>query len=485
MVRDTLRRVGYAAVASAMLCAGSFAGAPAAFALTEPVFDPARDIAPPDGVPAPPIPMKQDSVCVVSSVLENSQFASIPVNTVFQVPRLNELAVGRGQTVAVIDSGVNPNVRLANLIGGGDYIMGGDGLNDCDHHGTLIAGIIAARGAEGDGFVGVAPEATILSIRQTSGAFSPDRPPQGYDAVAKSSSNLHSLAQAIVHAANMGATVINISVTACFDATIPVDTSALAGALYYAAVEKNIVVVSSAGNVNNTCKQNPGPNASSPSDPRGWGTVQSVSLPSMWSQFVLSVGGTSLTGETYPNTMGGPWVDVAAPAINIVSLDPSAGDRGTLVNAQMKEGEAIPINGTSFAAAYVSGLAALVREKYPDLTANQVIERIKKTAHAPAGGMMENLLGAGIVDPVAALTDTVDASPKVAAGVPPRGVSELPDAIKPDTLAKDTAQYVMAGSLALVTVLALVLLAVRAGQRRKAGDEGHTGVEIPEGASIE
>ena len=482
----TLLRLSHLLLAAVVFVIASLVGAGPASALAEPVFDPGRDTAPPDGVPAPPLPMKQDSVCVVSSILENSQFASIPVNTVFQVPRLNELAVGRGQTVAVIDSGVNPNVRLPNLIGGGDYVMGGDGLSDCDHHGTLIAGIIAARGAEGDGFVGVAPEATILSIRQTSGAFSPDRPPQGYDAVAKSASNLHSLAQAIVHAANMGATVINISVTACFDASIPVDTSALAGALYYASVEKDVVVVSSAGNVGSSCKQNPGPSPSSPSDPRGWGTVQSVSLPSMWSQFVLSVGGTSLTGETYPNTMGGPWVDVAAPAINIVSLDPSAGDRGSLVNAQMKEGEAIPINGTSFAAAYVSGLAALIREKYPHLTANQVMDRIKNTAHAPAAGMMENLLGAGIVDPVAALTDTIDPGPKVAPGVPPRGVSEIVDALPEDTMAKDTAKYVMASALGGTVVLALVLLAVRAGQRRRAGTEGNNaGVEVPHEVSIE
>lgn len=475
------RRLMHAALAALFFGIGSMVGASPASAIPEPVFDPARDIAPPDGVPAPPLPMKQDSVCVVSSTLANSQFGSIPINTVFEVPRLNELAVGRGQTVAVIDSGVNPNVRLPNLIGGGDYVMGGNGLEDCDHHGTLIAGIIAGRPAEGDGFSGVAPEATILSIRQTSGAFTPERSPQGYDAVARSASNLHSLAQAIVHAANMGATVINISVTACFDAGIPVDTSALAGALYYAAVEKNIVIVSSAGNVGQSCKQNPGPAPSSPGDPLGWGTVSTVSLPSMWSQFVLSVGGTTLTGEVYPNTMGGPWVGVAAPAINVVSLDPSAGDRGALVNAQLKDGEAIPINGTSFAAAYVSGLATLIREKYPTLTANQVIDRIKNTAHTPSGGNMANLLGSGIVDPVAALTATLPSGPRVAAGVPPKGVAALPDAIPPDTMARDTAVYVVAGAGGAVILLALILLAVRAGQHRKGTSAG---VEIPEGVDI-
>lgn len=478
---STARRVAHVLTAAVFLGVGTMAGAPLASAIAEPVFDPARDIAPPDGVPAPPMPMKQDSVCVVSSILENSQFGSIPINTVFEVPRLNELAVGRGQTVAVIDSGVNPNVRLPNLIGGGDYVMGGNGLEDCDHHGTLIAGIIAARPSEGDGFVGVAPEASILSIRQTSGAYGPERTPQGYDEVARGASNLHSLAQAIVHAANMGATVINISVTACFNAGIPVDTTALAGALYYAAVEKDVVIVSSAGNVGSACKQNPGPSPSSPSDPRGWGTVSTVSLPSMWSQFVLSVGGTTLTGEVYPNTVGGPWVDVAAPAINVVSLDPSAGDRGALVNAQMKDGAAIPINGTSFAAAYMSGLAALIREKYPDLTANQVIDRIKNTAHTPSDGAMANLLGSGIADPVAALTATLPAGPRVASGVPPRGVAALPDAIPVDTLARDTAVYVVAGAGGAVILLTLVLLAVRAGQHRKGAASG---VEIPEEVTI-
>lgn len=454
---STFNKSARIALATALVGVCASLNAPSAFAITEPVFDPARDIAPADGVPAPPVAMKQNSHCVVSAVLENSQFESIPVNTVFEVPRLNDLAVGRGQTVAVIDSGVNPNVRLPNLIGGGDYVMGGNGLEDCDHHGTLIAGIIAARPQPGDGFVGVAPEAAIISIRQTSGAFVPDRPPQGYDAVAKSASNVHSLAQSIVHAANLGATVINMSVTACFDAEMPVDTSALAGALYYAAVEKDIVLVSSAGNLSSSCKQNPGPSASSPGDPRGWGNVVSVSLPSMWSQFVLSVGGTTLTGEPYVNTMGGPWVDVAAPAMNIVSLNPAEGDRGTLINAQIKDGEAVPINGTSFASAYVSGLAALIREKYPNLTANQVMQRIKDTAHTPSAHLA-NLLGNGVVDPVAALTATIKPGERVAEGVPAIGVSALPEEIPPDTLAQDAAKYTVLGVMGVLAVLSLAFL---------------------------
>ena len=466
MIAFARRSVRLALVALVM-CVVAVISAPSGFAIPEPSYDANRDIAPPDGVPAPPLAMKQDSQCVASAVLENSQFDSIPVNTVFEVSRLHELARGSGQTVAVIDSGVNPNVRLPNLIGGGDYVMGGNGLEDCDHHGTLIAGIIAGKPAPGDGFMGVAPDSTILSIRQTSAAYKPERAPQGYDAIAQSASNLHSLAQAIVHAANMGATVINMSVTACFDASVQVDTSALAGALYYAAVEKNIVIVSSAGNVGSSCKQNPGPSPTSPGDPEGWGTVQSISLPSEWTQFVLSVGGTTLTGEPYVNSMGGPWVDVAAPAVNIVSLNPAEGDKGTLINAQIKEGEAIPINGTSFAAAYVSGLAALIREKYPNLTANQVINRIKNTAHTPSNGLLKNLLGDGVVDPVAALMATVDTGDKVAEGVPAVGASALPDEIPPDTLSERIALWTMVGGIVTVGALFIILLAVRINAPRK------------------
>ena len=70
--------------------------------------------------------------------------------------------------------------------------------------------------------------------------------------------------------------------------------------------------------------------------------------------------------------------------------------------------------GTSFSAAYVSGVAALVRAKFPNLTAHQVIRRITETAHNPAHGV-DNQVGHGVVDPVAALTfDVAPGDPKPA-----------------------------------------------------------------------
>ncbi|HEY0225441.1 MAG TPA: S8 family serine peptidase, partial [Mycobacterium sp.] len=71
----------------------------------------------------------------------------------------------------------------------------------------------------------------------------------------------------------------------------------------------------------------------------------------------------------------------------------------------------VPI-GTSFSAAIVSGGAALVRAKYPHLSAYQVINRLTRTARAPARGV-DNQVGYGVVDPVAALTwDVPDGPPK-------------------------------------------------------------------------
>ncbi|WP_425296665.1 S8 family serine peptidase [Nocardia abscessus] len=70
--------------------------------------------------------------------------------------------------MAVIDTGVARHPRLPGLIAGGDYVSSGDGTEDCDAHGTLIAGLIAATEVDGQGFSGVAPEAQILTIRQTS-----------------------------------------------------------------------------------------------------------------------------------------------------------------------------------------------------------------------------------------------------------------------------------------------------------------------------
>lgn len=456
--------------ASAVTIAASVAMAPPAAAVPPPIVDPAVDVPPPDGNPAPAMPMKQNTVCATSAVLADSQFDTIPANTAFDVAALHKFARGDGQVVAVIDSGVAPVSRIGKLRGGGDYIESGDGLNDCDHHGTLVAGIIAAQPSSTDGFVGVAPGAEILSIRQTSAAFTEDCagraeagcPPGGRVTEAdRSAANLMSLAKSIVHAINLGATVINLSVTACVDAGTPVDIRALAGALYYAYV-KDVVVIASAGNIGGqTCQTNPGYDPANPSDPRNWDGVRSVSLPSYFDKLLLSVGGTTLTGDPYVNSMPGPWVGVAAPAMNIVSLDPTEPTPGALTNAALVKGAPIPLNGTSFAAAYVSGLAALIRELHPDLKARQVINRIMAKAHTPANGW-NNILGAGVIDPVAALTsDDIPPGELVAPGVPSIQAQPPLQTAAPDTTGRDYALGAFAIAAALLAAALLTVFAFR------------------------
>ena len=241
--KDVTKKIAALMAAVAVVLASPM-GAGEAAAVKQTRYNPDTDKPPANATPKPGVAMKQTSVCAVSAVLPGSQFSTIPANEVFEVKEMHRYATGKGQTIAVIDSGVAPNVRLPRLRGGGDYILGGDGLADCDHHGTLIAGIIAAGPAEGDAFTGVAPDATILSIRQTSARYAPDT----RDGESTGPSSLSTLARAIVRAADSGATVINMSVTACVNATANVDLRELRGAMHYAMVTKDVVLVSSAGN---------------------------------------------------------------------------------------------------------------------------------------------------------------------------------------------------------------------------------------------
>lgn len=354
---------------------------------------------PDGGEPRSVVPMKQVTRCAKSGLTKDINTAlQAPVSKALNIPELHKHATGKGVTVAVIDSGVTPNPRLPNLRGGGDYVMGEDGLNDCDHHGTLIAGIIGAQPSPEDSFVGVAPDVEILSIRQTSGAFAPARE-EDQD---KGTSTLSTLASGIVRAVNMGADVINMSVTSCYPADTVVDTSDLKAAINYA-YQRGVVLVTAAGNANSqTCTPNPGYDPAHGKDLRNWKGASTISMPSYYTPALISVGGETPTMEPFLTTMAGPWVDIAAPATGIISLDPEG--EGTLVNASPNDqGELVKLTGTSFSSAYVSGVVALMLEKDPSLTPKQVEERLKASAR-PGPDSIVNIYGAGAIDALGVLT---------------------------------------------------------------------------------
>ena len=145
--------------------------APPAAAIEPPVIDPGA--MPPDET-GPDQPTEQRRVCSAPTVFPNANFADKPwANDYLRIGDAQKFATGAGVTVAVIDTGVNGSPRVPAEPGGDFVDKGGNGMSDCDSHGTLTASIIAGRPAPTDGFIGVAPDARMLSLRQTSEAFQP------------------------------------------------------------------------------------------------------------------------------------------------------------------------------------------------------------------------------------------------------------------------------------------------------------------------
>lgn len=358
---------------------------------------------------------------------------------------------GAGQVVAVIDTGVTRHPRLAGrLDDGGDFVGTQGGLLDCDGHGTLVAGIIAAAPDPATGFVGVAPDARILSIRQSSATVS-TQAPDGTQT--QSGGNVDTLAEAIVHAVRRGADVINISEAACVPAAAA--PSALAGlrAAVRSAVDSDVVVVAAAGNAGSgACTQGPGGES-----------IGQVVAPAWFGDDVLSVGYTRRDGLAAPQSLRGPWVSLSAPGSEVVSLDPTGvGVVDTVV--PIGSDRAIAIEGTSFSAPYVSGVVALVRARYPGLDARQVMARVTASATRPDGGR-DDAVGAGTVDPVAAVADVRPAEFSTgAASSGEAGRVDLADSRDAHSGARTVA---LAGSAAAVALLGGVGLAVVVARRAR------------------
>lgn len=444
-----MHRIWLVTVALALLTA------PPVLAITPPPIDPGA--LPPD-VTGPDQPTQQRVICTSPTTLPDSTFHDQPWgNAYLGVDDAHKFATGAGVTVAVIDTGVNASPRVPAEPGGDFVDQSGNGLSDCDAHGTLTASIIGGRPSPTDGFVGVAPDARLISLRQTSEAFEPvgSQPDPNDPNATPAAGSIRSLARAVVHAANLGANVINISEAACYKVSRPIDEASLGAAIDYAVNAKNAVIVVAAGNTGGDCQQNPLPDASVPSDERGWNKVQTIVTPAWYRDLVLAVGGIGETGMPSSFSMHGPWVNVAAPAENIIAL----GDQGDPVNAlQGKEGP-VPIAGTSFAAAYVSGVAALVRQRFPELTPVQVMKRIQATARHPGGGA-NNLVGDGVVNAVAALTWDVPENPAPAPDVRP-----LPPPVVPPSPDRRPITVATLSALGLLAALGLGTLAVRALRR--------------------
>jgi membrane-anchored mycosin MYCP len=212
--------------AAAVLITIPLHSTPTAAAVTPPRIDDA--LLPEPGPAAPPQRTEQQDPCTVptpanADIRDPGQLENLDLPSIWRLTR------GAGQTVAVIDTGVSRHRLLPHLVPGGDYVFTGDGTEDCDGHGTIVAGIIgAAADSDSDSFSGIAPDATIISIRQSSNKFRATDGPSG-----SGFGDVDTLAMAVRSAADMGATVINVSSVACLPADGGLDDRALGAALSY------------------------------------------------------------------------------------------------------------------------------------------------------------------------------------------------------------------------------------------------------------
>lgn len=272
---------------------------------------------------------------------------------------------GDGVKVAVIDTGVDGTVaEMQGAIVGGTDVSGIGSPNGQtpvgtdDSHGTMVAGLLAGRGSgPGNGVIGVAPDADLLTISVAFGANT-----------GATSDNDTQIAEAVRWAVDNGADVINMSLT-----RNTADWPESWDDAFMYAFENDVVIVAAAGN-------------------RGAGTT-AVGAPATIPG-VLTVAGVNRDKEaSFDASSQGITIGVAAPSEDLVGVIPG--------------GSYVKWNGTSGAAPLVSGLVALVRAAYPDLDAGNVINRITATADLNGHEAGGPIYGYGLINPPGALTADV------------------------------------------------------------------------------
>ncbi|MEH0934416.1 type VII secretion-associated serine protease mycosin [Micromonospora psammae] len=326
------------------------------------------------GAPPPPASAAASPPVSVAAPVTHAALAAprfAPVDTTaradrvrddqFQLDQLRAEAAwrsstGRGVTVAVVDSGVDashPDL-VGQVLPGTDLVSpGGTTQPDPVGHGTTVASLIAGRSDDKRGVVGLAPDARILPVRVLDDENRYD------DAMI--------VAKGVRWAVDNGARVINLSLGGSGD------SPALAAALDYA-FARDVVVVACTGNV-----------ATSDS-PKVWYPAREPG--------VIAVAGLERDSENlWPGSITGRATILSAPATGLVGARPPGGYWG--------------VQGTSFAAPLVAAAAALIRSRYPQMSAGDVVNRLLTTARDIGPTGRDDRFGYGLVDPVAALTADV------------------------------------------------------------------------------
>ena len=321
-----------------------------------------------------------------------------------------KVATGKGVTVAVIDYGVDashPDLK-GNVLPGKDFIDGDLDASPAagDRHGTAMASVIAGHGHGtngADGVKGLAPDAKILPLRddgtQTGG-----------------------LASSIRYAVDHRASVINISESG----GPPTPGGEEQQAIQYA-LQHNVIVVSASGN-------------------EGKSGTEAIGYPASYPG-VVNVGAITNANEIWDKSNYGETLLLTAPGYRIVSASTDSDGYGMGT-------------GTSDATAYVSAACALLREKFPDLTAGQIVNRLTKTAGLPASAkglkLPDEKYGYGYIRPLAALQQNIPAGSKNGPLTMPASKST---AAREDSTAASSASDDSSSGLTTNSVIALSTLA--------------------------
>jgi len=381
---------------------------------------------PASGLPAPPPTLAQ---------VRPDELRSLDQ---IRAPAAWRATLGGGVTVAVLDTGVDATAPdLAGAVRAGpDYTAGADppGYQPPLEHGTYIASLIAGHGSgpgDGLGVIGVAPRAKILSVRVIlddgePGTAAYDEDPRFADAIGKG----------IYYAVRHRAAVINMSLGS------QQPTGYLRAAIAYA-LSRGVVVVASAGN-----------------DGTAGGFAPYV-YPASFSG-VIAVAAVTGSGARASFSEQNAAVIVSAPGVGVIGAGPG--------------GEYLDAEGTSPAAALVSGVAALIRSRYPRLSPALVEQALIISAtRRPAGGYSTGT-GFGEVDAAGALAaaarltavrPTPDLAPAARFGaITARGGLPPIQVVHRDE-ARIAGYTAAAAAGALCALAALVLLAVLARRPRR------------------
>ncbi len=265
--------------------------------------------------------------------------------------RAHQVTTGRAVSVAVIDTAIDSDhPDLKGKVVEQIDLIGPDPPGLTGVHGTLMSGVIGATENNELGIYGVAPDARIVGLKACQPLL---------DSPSEAACSSESIARALDEAIRRKIRVINMSLGG------PADR--LVEALVSKAAAENIVVVAAAGNE--------GPSAP-PSYPAAYGPV-------------IAVSAIDLDDEQYDKANVGPYVDLTAPGVNIISTMP--GERFSL------------FSGTSMATAHVSAVAALLIQAKPDLSLAELTGALEGTAVDLGQRGRDPRFGAGRVNACRAL----------------------------------------------------------------------------------